>query len=72
MSLHEFRRYADECLQWAKTTQSDKDRRDLLRMAEAWIQAAALLERPSPSLKARQCGLDASVGGPHLGRINRD
>jgi hypothetical protein len=58
MSPYEFRRYADECLEWAKTTQSDKDRRDFLRMAEAWIQAAALLERPPPSLNARPRGLD--------------
>jgi hypothetical protein len=40
MSVHEFRKYADECLASAKTAQSDKDRRDFLRMAEAWLQAA--------------------------------
>jgi hypothetical protein len=60
MSPHEFRRYADECLKWAKTTQSDKDRRDFLRMAEAWIKAAALLERPRPSLNASPRDLDQS------------
>jgi hypothetical protein len=57
MSPHEFRRYADECLKWAKTTQSDKDRRDFLRMAEAWIKAAALLERPRTVSERQPRGL---------------
>lgn len=61
MSAHEYRRYADECLSWAKTTQSDKDRRDFLRMAEAWLQAAALLElSPPPIPDGNLRGLDRS------------
>jgi hypothetical protein len=58
MSPHEFRGYADECLEWAKTTKSDKERRDFLQMAEAWIKAAALLEHRS--LSARLRGLNQS------------
>jgi hypothetical protein len=49
MSPREFRTYADECLEWAKTTQFDQDRRDFLRMAEAWIKAAALLKATTTS-----------------------
>jgi hypothetical protein len=45
-AAEEFRKYADECLYWAKTAPSDKDCRDFLRMAEAWLQAATLLDPP--------------------------
>ena len=61
MLAHEFRQYADECLAWAKTTPSDKDRRDYLRMAEVWLQAAAILEQqPPPSTNGNLRGLDRS------------
>jgi hypothetical protein len=69
MSVHEFRKYADECLASAKTARSDKDRRDFLRMAEAWLQAAALLEQPPPARNGKPHTLDQSGKGrrrPHL------
>ena len=60
MSVYEFRKYADECLAWAKTAQSDKDRRDFLQMAEAWLQAAALLELSPPARNGKPYALDQS------------
>ncbi len=39
--LNEFRENADECLGWAKTARSDRERRIFLEMAEAWLEAAA-------------------------------
>jgi hypothetical protein len=61
-SAVEFRRFADECLRWAETTPSDKDRRDFLRMAEAWLHAAALLEaqQPVPTGQCRILGDSAA------------
>jgi hypothetical protein len=62
MSAREYRQYADECLSWAKTTQSERDRRDFLRMAEAWLQAAALIEQaPPPAPNDNLRGLNAQV-----------
>ena len=55
LARHEFRKYADECLAWAKTAQSDKDSRDFLRMAEAWLHAAAILEQPPPPTPNATC-----------------
>jgi hypothetical protein len=51
MSAKNFREYADECLGWAKTAKSDKERRSYLQMAETWLKAAAqyeALDRPPP------------------------
>ncbi len=39
--LNQFRENADECLGWAKTARSDRERRIFLQMAEAWLEAAA-------------------------------
>jgi hypothetical protein len=36
-----YRELADECLGWARTANSDKERRIFLQMAEAWFAAAA-------------------------------
>jgi hypothetical protein len=44
MSAKEFRELADRCLAWAKTAKSDKGQREFLRMAQAWLEAADLLE----------------------------
>jgi hypothetical protein len=38
---NEFRENANECLGWAKTARSDRERRIFLQMAEAWREAAA-------------------------------
>jgi hypothetical protein len=49
VSAKEFREYADECLGWAKTAKSDKERRTFLQMAQAWLEAADLLETKPPA-----------------------
>jgi hypothetical protein len=38
---NEYRENADECLGWAKTARSDRERRIFLQMAEAWLAVAA-------------------------------
>jgi len=44
VSATEFRENADECMDWARTARSDRERAIFLQMAETWLQAAALLE----------------------------
>jgi hypothetical protein len=45
VSSKEYREFADECLGWAKTARSDRERRIFLQMAETWLEAAVLAER---------------------------
>ena len=51
----EFREYADECMGWAKTAKSDRERETFLQMAKTWLEAAVRLEaaerhnRPEPN-----------------------
>jgi hypothetical protein len=52
VSAKEFREYADECLGWAKTAKSDKERKTFLQMAQAWLEAADLSETPPPAPNA--------------------
>ena len=40
----EYRENADECLAWAKTAKSDRERGIFLQMAQTWLQAAKLAE----------------------------
>jgi hypothetical protein len=40
MSSHEFRENAEECIGWAKTARSNREREIFLQMAEAWHVAA--------------------------------
>jgi hypothetical protein len=43
-SARDYRKLADECLGWARTANSDKERRIFLQMAEAWLGAATQAE----------------------------
>jgi len=45
-SLDQFREFADEAADWARTAQSDKERAIFLQMARTWLEAALALERP--------------------------
>jgi hypothetical protein len=45
MSAKEYRDHAAECMGWAKTARSDRERITFLEMAKAWIQAAVVAER---------------------------
>ena len=47
MSAKEYREYADECLRSAKNSTLVKECRGFLQTAEAWLQAAELLEAES-------------------------
>ena len=44
ISAVEFREFGAECLEWAKTAQSDEERQLFLQMARNWLYAAANLE----------------------------
>jgi hypothetical protein len=42
-SAKEFREYADECKEWAKTAKTDHERDTFLQMAKSWLDAALLV-----------------------------
>ena len=44
MSPKDFRECAGECLDWAKTAKSDKERTSFLQLTETWLKAAAEYE----------------------------
>ena len=48
MSAKELRENAKECMDWARTARSDRERAIFLQMAETWLQAADRLERVQP------------------------
>jgi hypothetical protein len=39
-SENHYRENADECLAWAKSAKSDREREIFIQMAQAWLQAA--------------------------------
>ena len=45
MSSKEYREFADECMHWAKTARSDREKRIFLQMAETCLKAAVLADR---------------------------
>ena len=50
----EFRDFANECLDWAKTARSDNERDIFLQMAQVWLEAAVRSEsRPTKVDRAR-------------------
>ena len=49
MSAKQYREYADECLRSARNSTLVKECREFLETAEAWLQAADLLEAKSRS-----------------------
>jgi hypothetical protein len=48
VSVKDYREYADECMGWARTAKSDRERAIFLQMAQTWLQAAALREGKEP------------------------
>jgi hypothetical protein len=64
MSAKDFRDYGDECLGWAKTAESEEDRRRHLQMAQTWLKAADHYERARPSRK-RSKALDRPPSPHH-------
>jgi hypothetical protein len=47
MSAKQFREYAAEHLGWVETAKSEHERQILQRMAQAWLEVAALWEDPA-------------------------
>lgn len=47
-SAQEFREYAQECKEWARTARSEQEREIFLEMAETWLVAAMRQEAGSP------------------------
>jgi hypothetical protein len=45
MSVEEYRTFAKECLDWARTAKSDREREIFEQMALTWIEAAERSER---------------------------
>jgi hypothetical protein len=41
-----YRQYAEEALRWADQSKTERERRVLIELADAWTQAAAESERP--------------------------
>jgi hypothetical protein len=65
VSAKEFRECADECLGWAKTAKSDKERKIFLQMAQVWLEAAHLREtRPPPERDPATVDLKQESDGP--------
>jgi hypothetical protein len=58
-SAREFRAFADECMEWAKTAKSDREREIFLQMAQTWLQAAVLRECSHVTFDASQLPVQA-------------
>jgi hypothetical protein len=44
--MNEYRENAEECIGWARTARTDRERQIFLQIAQAWMEAAARRERP--------------------------
>jgi len=42
-----YQQYAEECLGWARTAKTDREREIFLEMARAWLKAAAQFDGDS-------------------------
>jgi hypothetical protein len=63
-SAKEFRKYADECMGWAKTARSNQEREIFLQMARTWMQAAVLArDAPAQPEQKRTDVADDNKGG---------
>jgi hypothetical protein len=57
---YDYSEFAEECLVWAKTAKSLKERAIFLQMAQTWLEAAAAQVRrdvgPVPQPRSTPCG----------------
>jgi hypothetical protein len=53
MSAKEYREFADECMGWAKTARTDKERKIFIEMAGTWLRAVALAEPATASVTSQ-------------------
>ena len=44
-SPKELRKYADECIRWARAAHTDKEREIFLKLARMWLDGAVRLEK---------------------------
>jgi hypothetical protein len=51
-SVEELRANSDECLDWARTARTERERQIFLQMARAWLEAAARREGASQLAQA--------------------
>ncbi|HEX4410136.1 MAG TPA: hypothetical protein VH206_15290 [Xanthobacteraceae bacterium] len=58
-SAEEFRTFADECMGWAKTAKSARERAIFLQMAETWLVAAGQIESGRPTFDVSQFPVSA-------------
>jgi hypothetical protein len=58
-SAKEFREYADECMERVKSAKSNRERRILLQMVEAWLEAAVKAERRQTNVRAANIVADS-------------
>ena len=77
-STQDFRDYADRCLEWAASAESDQERKTLRRMALAWWRIAGLTEEGSlvgelgryiPKVSERGINRDQSLVARHATEI---
>jgi hypothetical protein len=59
VSATEFRENADECMDWARTARSDRERAIFLQMADTWLQAATLASRRARPTKSPMDAVDS-------------
>jgi hypothetical protein len=60
VSAKEFRDNANECMGWARTARSDRERAIFQQMAETWLQAAARVDGRQELVELELCSLEQS------------
>jgi hypothetical protein len=67
LPVDDYRAYADECFEWARTARSEREREIFLQMTRVWLEAAVRPASKTPptepgtSTPARATGPDAST-----------
>jgi hypothetical protein len=62
-SAEEFRQNADDCLVWAKTVTSERERTIFLDMARNWLEAASRADGSKITYKLRAKRLEQASAG---------
>jgi hypothetical protein len=62
-SFEEYKKYADECLAWAKTAKTERERTIFLEMAKAWMEAATVAKGNTRPRKSPSTSQDEDKGG---------
>jgi hypothetical protein len=62
-SAEEFRQNADDCLVWAKTVTSERERTIFLDMARNWLEAASRADGRKMTYKLRSKRVEQASAG---------